>query len=337
MLTFARVTVAFFCLTILVHPAAAASQSFSDVPPNHPASAAVEYLRAQGIINGYADGTYKPAKGVNRAEALKIILASIIPEESLRMYTRSPFSDVPEGSWYLPYVEAGRTVLGIISGPPDRLTFLPENPVNKAEFLKMFLLSQRVNVTGSYGELQSPLASDVRSTDWHFPYVRYGMSASMLLVSEQGLLRPDAALTRGDVAQMMYHYFMYGLGKRTQALLSLTESEIVNVLSMIEEEQIEQAEYAAARATVASRGALASDPDKAIVKGVVKTAEGFQAIVRAYRAGTEGRADDAIRLSGEAWNLAAKAGEFSADLDEVALQLQALAKKIADSARALKT
>ncbi len=336
---FQKLTGAALAASLLLQsvPASAqGAQSFTDVPPKHPAYAALEYLRARGIVQGYDDGSFHPDAVVNRAESLKLILSPVLPAESLALYTKSPFTDVPAGAWFLPYVEAGRTVLGVVSGPPEKPAFRPGDPVNLGEFLKLFLLTQRVDAVGAYAELVSPLSSDVKPTDWFFPYVRYGVSSSMILVNADGTFGPATKLTRGEIAVMMHRYFMYKDKRRTQSLLSEAESEIINVASMIDKEDVDQAGYAAARATVAARGALSKEPNQPLVKGAVKTAEGFSQLAEAFRAGKEGRLDDAIALAGQAWNTAEKVRGFSASLDGVAGQMQSLAKKMADGARQAK-
>jgi len=320
-------------LLLSVSGGAVQAASFKDVPSTHPAYAAVEYLKSAGIVSGYADGTFQPNKSVNRAEALKLILTPVLPQDGLAVYKKSPFSDVPEGSWFLPYVESARVTLGIVAGPPEKTAFNPSSNVKRAEFLKMFLLTQRIDVGGSYAELSKSLAPDALQSEWHFPFMRYALASSMVIVDEQGMMSPGEDLTRGDIAQMIYWFTMYQQGRRTQSLLSETESEIVNVMSMIEGDDLSQAQFASARAILAARGALSADPDKAVVKGAVKTAEGFGMIVESYRAGKEGRLDDAIRLAGEAWNAAKRAQELSPSLASVATQMQTLSKQLADSAR----
>src|SRR3989344_8997908 len=56
-------------------------QSFLDVSPLHPAYPAVEYLKSTGVLQGYADGTFRPDAKVNRAEATKIIVAPRVTAE----------------------------------------------------------------------------------------------------------------------------------------------------------------------------------------------------------------------------------------------------------------
>lgn len=67
------------------------------------------YVRAakgQGIINGYPDGTFKPAQCMNRAEAMKMAILAfnngVIPE--YRTW-HSEYDDVKEGQWFYDYVD----------------------------------------------------------------------------------------------------------------------------------------------------------------------------------------------------------------------------------------
>lgn len=315
----------------------AQTSSFKDVPTSHPASAAIEYLKEKKIISGYPDGTFKPEAKVNRAEALKIIVAPYVSPEILATASSTVYADVPAGSWFLSYVEAARQMLGIIDGPPKATNFNPTRNVNKAEFIKMLLIANKVDPTTTLSEIRGGLATDVANPDeWFYPHMRFAVASSMTMVAEDGSLNPGQELTRGQVALLLYRLEMFKQGRRTQALLTEAETEIINVLSLFEKKDIVNAEFAATRSTVAARGALISAPDETIVKGAVKISEGFQALVQAYKAGIGGDLDGSIALSGAAWNSAAKAMEFSPGLKEVATQMQSIAKTIADDARALK-
>lgn len=316
---------------------AQSGQSFSDVPPGHWAYEAAEYLKSNGVLQGYADGTFKPDAAVKRAEAVKILAAALIPAEKLATYTSTVYGDAPAGVWYIPYIEGAREVLGIIDGPPKTSTFNGGNNVKKVEFLKMMLLANKIDPGASYGEINLPLATDVTNpSEWYYPYMRYAISSSVTMVDANGDLTPAKELTRGEVALLMYRLDMYKQGRRTQALLSETESEILNILNLLEIKELPQAHYSSARALLAARGALASKPDEAIVKGAVKTAEGFRLLLLAYESGISGQLDAVITQAGEAWQLAQKAREFSPALDALATQMQTLAKNMADEARALK-
>lgn len=51
----------------LTLPAAPAAK-FTDVPPAHPAAGSLDALSRKGWVHGYADGSYRPAKPISRAE-----------------------------------------------------------------------------------------------------------------------------------------------------------------------------------------------------------------------------------------------------------------------------
>ncbi len=48
-------------------------KSFSDVPSEHPYSAAINYAVSAGVVNGYEDGTFKPENNITRAEVVTMV------------------------------------------------------------------------------------------------------------------------------------------------------------------------------------------------------------------------------------------------------------------------
>ena len=52
------------------------ARSFSDIRGN-PYDERIEFLSDIGVLNGYADGSFKPNQVVNRAELLKIVYAAL--------------------------------------------------------------------------------------------------------------------------------------------------------------------------------------------------------------------------------------------------------------------
>lgn len=334
-MNFQKTLIGLAALTSSFAPVSALAGSFKDIPETHAVYDAAEYLKEKGIIGGYEDGTFRPDQAVNRAEAIKIIVAQIAKQEDLAKETSSVFQDVPGDAWYLPYVEVARKK-GIVDGPPSKTSFLGTNPVLKVEFIKMLLLGNNEN-PDAFGEIRLPLSNDVSNPDeWFYRYLRFAVTSSMTMIGSDGGFSPARQLTRGDTALMLYRYMTYKEGRRTQALLSEAESEILVVLGSLEKNDIVQAEYASARALLAARGAHASKPDNNVVQGALKITESFRALVRGYRAGTSDNYDEVIRLAGDAWHLAGKAKEINPQISSLADQVQKIAANMADSARALK-
>ncbi len=110
--------------------------TFSDVSSNNIFSDAVNYVKSQGIVNGYEDGTYKPDNQINRAEFVKIIIGAISTEDQISACTpNKTFFDISSSEWFYPYICTASNN-GIIDGYSDG-SFKPANYINFAEASKI--------------------------------------------------------------------------------------------------------------------------------------------------------------------------------------------------------
>ncbi|WP_336787386.1 S-layer homology domain-containing protein [Paenibacillus sp. MMO-177] len=116
-------------LSALAVPAFAATPS--DVV-GKPVQNAVEALTALGIINGYADGTFKPDNTITRAELAKIVIVATGNESAatLMANTAPSFKDVKKGVWYTGYINAA-AAKGFIQGYNG--SFRPNDPIKFEE------------------------------------------------------------------------------------------------------------------------------------------------------------------------------------------------------------
>jgi hypothetical protein len=245
----------------------------------------------------------------------------------------SPFSDVSDNAWYLPYVEWARMRGGIIQAPPVAKTFEAGKNVTKAEFIKMFLTSRGIDPK-SFNDIQLPLSKDVGNTkEWFYPYMRYAIASSMTAASQDGLYSPNRDITRSDVAIFLHRFFLYRLGQRTQALLSETERELAKTIDALAANNPAAADYTSARALVMMRGALDVKPSENMVKAVLKVTEGYRSLVRAFRASKEKDWQSVVKLAGDAFYLGDQARKASPNAETLASQLQSYAKSFADQAR----
>lgn len=80
-----------------------ASAPFSDIDNNAWYAPYVKKAYAEGWIEGYGDGTFKPEKTINKAEALKI-LAKAQNWDVNTGIDEKPFEDTPLSAWYTKYV-----------------------------------------------------------------------------------------------------------------------------------------------------------------------------------------------------------------------------------------
>ncbi len=109
------------------------SPSFWDVPRGSTYYTYVETARAQGVINGYSDGSFRVGENVSRGQLAKIV--AIAQGWSLVNPGTGSFVDVPPGSTFYQYVEtvASRQIIG---GYSDG-TFRPGNPATRGQISKI--------------------------------------------------------------------------------------------------------------------------------------------------------------------------------------------------------
>lgn len=306
------------------------AESFSDVTQDYPYYQAIEFLKQEGVITGYPDGTFKPNQVVNRAEALKIILnAKKIPTN---INSSVSFIDVPKSEWFAQYVDTAKT-LGFVSGNPDG-TFAPNRTVNKVEYLKMLLLAYEVKFV-NYQPPKEPLYTDTSdSGQWYIPYLDFAKNVNLILPNTGGAIEPDKGLSRGEVADITYKLMIIVKGGPTQLLLSRAEALLMQSVWDLQSADLESAKTNIAGAKELAAQALANAPEEAVVKAAVRVIEAFEALINAFQASAQGNNEETLKQAGLAYNLAEEAKNISLSVENLSEQVKAAAKSLADATRA---
>ena len=171
---------------------------FTDIKPDHPNYTAIKYLKDQGIVSGYKDGTFKPDQTVNRAEALKMLMTAF--NIGTASNSAPNFKDVDSGAWYIQAL-AVAVDKDIVNGYKDG-TFKPSNIVNRAEYLKILFKTTNVEPAG---EIAKPY-KDVQLTDWFAPYAYLANKMNLLRPADN--FNPSNGMTRAGVAETIYRMRM---------------------------------------------------------------------------------------------------------------------------------
>lgn len=177
--------------------------AFSDVGANNKYYDAVKYLKDQGIIEGYPDGSYKPNNTINRAEFTKIVVGSTSTETAIAAcnenyvevgnVTVTLFSDVtftmvggnaPE--WYYDFVCMAK-LGGIVQGYPDG-SFKPAQDINFVEAAKI--------ITEAMGY---QMMTDTEP--WYMGYVKELENHNAIPTTITSF---DHKITRGEMAEIIY-------------------------------------------------------------------------------------------------------------------------------------
>ena len=168
---------------------------FNDLEEGHWADDPVQYLMDQGVITGYADGTFRPNENVTRAQFAKMLVGALGWE--LVTPQTPTFSDVPADFWAYSYIETAASH-GVIGGYGDG-TYRPGSSVTRAQLAKMLFNSRAWT-------MESPTMTeftDVSQGDWFYDYAQAASSAEVMSGYSDRTFRPNAPATRAQVAKIL--------------------------------------------------------------------------------------------------------------------------------------
>lgn len=172
--------------------------AFSDVSTNASYGAAIQSLQDKGIIDGYADGSFKPGVLVNRAEFLKIVILASGNEMRIGDQTelKGCFSDMTGDEWFAVYACVAKE-MGIIDGYPDG-SFQGNRTVNLAEALKIVVRAFDI-----------PEPVYIRAPDhWYDPFMDATSSNTRLFDTVPR--EPGRLLSRAETAAVIDAFLKHG-------------------------------------------------------------------------------------------------------------------------------
>lgn len=108
--------------------------NFPDVSDGDWFSGYVKKAVETGLVEGYEDGTFKPANNINIAESLKIILLAF-EEDMDAPPSKAPYPDVDSKDWYAIYVDHAKSKQ-IIECYDDGLLHA-DNDITRGEFAEI--------------------------------------------------------------------------------------------------------------------------------------------------------------------------------------------------------
>ena len=160
--------------------------AFSDVSSLHRYVGSINYVRDQGIVQGYSDGSFRPDANINRAELTKVMVEARFTEEQIATCDVSTlvFSDIDQTAWYAPYVCTAFLEQWIVGY--DDGTFKPGATINAAETAKILSQAYQVEVE----------VADV----WYQGYIDTLIDRAAYPVT---IAEPGQLVNRGEVAFMI--------------------------------------------------------------------------------------------------------------------------------------
>lgn len=162
----------------------------------------VYYLAERKILNGKADGQFKPADNITRAEFVKILAA--VSGQDVSKSTGSSFSDVNAASWYAPYVEWAYKN-GIVKGSNGN--FKPSANITRQDMAVMIEnFSKYMSKTVPSMEAGKTFADDSRIASYAKDAVASLQKAGIISGDVNGKFLPQSSATRAQAAKMITVY-----------------------------------------------------------------------------------------------------------------------------------
>ena len=236
---------------VLLLPNALAAGYFRDVAQSHVNADAIDYVKAEGIVQGYDDGTYRPGALINRAEFLKIA-AEAFDDPAVINRCKNPntaiitFTDVKMSDWYAPYVCAGTDhgVRNPIGGYPDG-TFRGGNNISFVEAAKILTTYQETRMWEAREATNDPDTSNpfyvaATSNEWYAQDVTYMGKVNAIPTT---ITRFDQQITRGEMAEMIYRMRSPVTNKPSQTFESLKANASAGAFISITSHQNGQVVY----------------------------------------------------------------------------------------------
>ncbi len=175
---------------------------FSDAS-NHWAADYCDFLYNNGISTGYADGTFRPNELLTRLDFAVMLYNSLHLNEADYAGTELPFADLASiPAHALPAVRA-LYAMGVINGSAGSdglLYFNPNNPLTRAHAAAMIGRTQAKGY--ALAELTFTDAAEIPS--YASSYIRSMVSQGILSGYAEGDFRPNANITRGQMAKIIY-------------------------------------------------------------------------------------------------------------------------------------
>lgn len=176
---------------------------FKDVEDEHWAKEAIEFLGEKEIVKGREKEIYEPESQITRAEFVTI-LARVVEKEKIVMEDDSKmkeYTDIEE-HWAIEDINKF-TKNGVLNGYLDG-TFRPDEVITREEVAKVIsevIEKGALNITKE-GQIKE--FNDVEGDGWANKYIEKMSQISLIEGYEDGGFKPKNAITRAEIAQIIY-------------------------------------------------------------------------------------------------------------------------------------
>jgi rare lipoprotein A len=241
-------------LLAIVNPVLVSAKDFKDVPSDHKAKVAIDYLVDRKIISGFGDDTFKPDAPFSRAQAVKVIIDGLDLKLSVKegeilfnagdtIRVGSQEIKVDQNNTKLTYVqnptlpdptldpmlkslkdlEPGAWYLpyiqkgirlNLVKGRDDG-TFGPNEQLSLAAMLTVLARASKLNDPGLNIDL-TKLPTYIDRNSWYAEGIAFGLQEKLIGIAEGKRLAPFYLLSRSEAIIIIYNYIVLNEEKLEQ-------------------------------------------------------------------------------------------------------------------------
>lgn len=136
-----------------IRPVSPEEPTFKDVDKSHWAYSCIEAAAGAGFLHGYPDGSFRPERGLSRAEAAALLFrltGNPVPQVEI-----GPVADLSKDHWAYKYITAAIDA-GMMQFLEDK-SFEPERTVSRAGFMRNIVLIKTLAPDKRIGKLTTAL------------------------------------------------------------------------------------------------------------------------------------------------------------------------------------
>ncbi len=131
---------------------------FSDVETGEWFAEYIYKAKQLGIVNGNEDGTFAPARTLNLAEALKMVIKTNNVDVNEIAISFDPYQDVPKDSWFAPYFQYAKEKNLLDKNSAEKVN--PDQDMTRGELAEIMYRIAYMNESGLPAFIDPNLTQD---------------------------------------------------------------------------------------------------------------------------------------------------------------------------------
>ncbi|MBQ8764524.1 MAG: S-layer homology domain-containing protein [Clostridia bacterium] len=177
---------------------------FIDVPSDHWAKTQIDSFVKKGIVNGYADGSFKPSNGVTREEFCKLLVATF--DVQLEVPNVSSFADIDKNRWSYQYIETCKEFFpGYIDKSDGTNKFMPTQYAVREDIASAIAKAMgcREDSANNINYAISKFSDGEAINHKLLPYVSIACEKGLISGYPDGSFGPQKGITRAETVALL--------------------------------------------------------------------------------------------------------------------------------------